>query len=196
MKIFLFDDHELFARSIQLALQPTFPELEIYTQAHDSLAVVQKGKPEIILMDIHLNHKNGLDEGRLILEHFPKQKLIFLSGYDPIEYIESAKKMGAKGFLSKNGSLEELIHSIQLVDQGHTCFPNYQPSLDPLTDREKQILQLSAQGLSQQAIADQLGIGRRTVASHIQHILEKLQVGSTISAVMKGIELGLIRINI
>lgn len=196
MKIFLFDDHELFAHSIKLALHPYFPDLEIYTQERDNLAVVKKGKPEIILMDIHLNYLNGLDEGRFILEHVPNQKLIFLSGYDPIEYLDTAKKIGAKGFISKNSSLEELINIIKSVHQGRCCFPNYQTHLDPLTDREKQVLQLSAEGLSQQAIAYQLGIGRRTVSSHIQHILEKLQVSSTISAVMKGIELGLIRINV
>lgn len=196
MKIFLFDDHELFAHSIQLALHPSFPNITIYTQAHDILSVVKVGRPDIILMDIHLNQKNGLEEGRLILEHFPHQKLIFLSGYDPIEYLDTAKKSGAKGFISKNSSLEELTDSIHTVSQGKEVFPNYQQLPEKLTAREKEILQLSAEGLSQQAIAEQLAIGRRTVSTHIQHTLEKLQVNSTISAIMKGIELGIIRINI
>lgn len=196
MKIVLFDDHELFAHSIKLALLPFFQQLESYTDVDDVLDIIKKEKPDIVLMDIHLKDKNGLDVGAKILQQYPEQKLIFLSGYDYVAYLDFAKSIGASGFINKNRSLDELVASIQAVAQGKEIFPNYQKSLDELTPKEKEVLQLSAEGFSQQAIAEQLLISRRTVSTHLQHVLEKLQVNSTISAVMKGIELGLIRIKI
>lgn len=107
---------------------------------------------------------------------------------------EEAIKMGAKGFVNKTSSVEDLVTKIHLVNGGDTIFPEYEKIYVSLTKTEKEILQLVAQGKSQQEIAEIIYSSRRTVSTHMQHILNKLNVHSTVSAVVRGIELGVITI--
>lgn len=196
MKIILFDDHELFAKSIELALKQDFDDFLVYDQNVSFLEIVQTEQPDIVLMDIHMGTKNGIEEGKKLLTELPDLKLIFLSGYSLVEYHEEAIKMGAKAFINKSSSLSELVMKIKLVAEGNTIFPAYEKTPEELTAREKEILQLVAEGKSQQEIADIIFASRRTVSTHMQHILEKLQVNSTVSAIVRGIELGIVRINL
>ena len=196
MKLILFDDHQLFSHSLELALQNEFEEFLTYNQHADCLAIIEKEQPDIILMDIHLEEKNGIEEGRKILATYPDMSLIFLSGYGLTEYHEQAIQMGAKAFINKNSSIVDLVRTIHLVQAGQTIFPKYQKMTNELTSREKKILQLAADGKTQQEIADILFSSRRTISTHMQHILEKLNVHSTVSAIVRGIELGIIRVHL
>lgn len=194
MKIILFDDHELFSKSLELALQDKIESFETYSHPNHIQQIIKDKKPNLILMDIHMGEFNGLDIAKELLQLYPDLKIVFLSGYDLIEYHNEAIKMGAKGFINKNVSIQELENKINLVLGGTILFPHYDRDPNPLTDREKEVLQLLAKGLKQQEIAEQLFISRRTVNNHIQSINEKFYVNSSLSAIVRGIQLGIVRI--
>ncbi|BAO05633.1 MULTISPECIES: response regulator transcription factor [Enterococcus] len=194
MKIILFDDHELFLQSLELYLRKYFDHFVTCNHRKDCLEVVKQEKPDIVLMDIRLGEKNGLEEGEKILKLFPETKLMFLSGSTLIRNYEEAINMGAKAFVNKTSSVEDLVTKIHLVNGGDTIFPEYEKIYVSLTKTEKKILQLVAQGKSQQEIAEIIYSSRRTVSTHMQHIFNKLNVHSTVTAVVRGIELGIITI--
>ncbi|CAD5901014.1 conserved hypothetical protein [Carnobacterium maltaromaticum] len=196
MKIILFDDHQLFSKSVELALKEKFDLFTSYNHKVDILKTIEKEKPDIVLMDIHMGEKNGIEEGKQVLITYPHLKLIFLSGYALTEYHEEAIKMGAKAFINKSCSLDELVTKVELVNRGNTIFPQYEKNIEELTEREKEILQLVANGYNQQEIAEKTFSSKRTISTHMQHILEKLCVHSTVSAIVRGIELGIVKIKL
>ncbi len=196
MKIILFDDHELFSEGLKEVLKKNAINLLTYHPRVYFDHIVKKEVPDLILLDIHLGEKHGILEGKRLLKDYPKLKIIFLSGFPLINYCEEAKDMGAKGFIHKCCSVEELLHKIHLVYYGNTVFPNYENLVDQLTTKEKEILQLLAEGYTQQEVAHKITVSKRTVATHLQHVFSKLDVHSTISAIVRGIELGIVRIRI
>lgn len=193
MKIILFDDHELFAKSLEISLKNNISNFETFTSPENIIQIITEKDPDMLLMDIHMGEFNGLDVSREILQIFPSLKIVFLSGYDLIEYHNEAIKLGAKGFINKSISIPDLIQKINLVLGGATIFPHYEQETESLTNREKEVLQLAAKGLKQQEIADQLYISRRTVNNHIQMINEKFYVNSTVAAIVRGIQLGIVK---
>ncbi len=149
--------------------------------------------PDILLIDINLGtltEEDGLLLARRLTKRFPEQKIVILSGYNLPVYRQEAKRIGAKGFISKDVEPAELLHILLSVEKGNTCFPREEIFLDALTDREKKVLELVAKGARRKEIAEQLFISERTVSNHLQHIFEKLQVTSTIEAIAKAIQLG------
>ncbi|MHC5227847.1 response regulator transcription factor [Enterococcus sp. LJL99] len=194
MKIILFDDHELFAKSLEISLKDQITSFETYVSPENIVQIVSEKKPDMLLMDIHMGEFNGLHVSRELLVTFPELKIVFLSGYDLLEYHNEAIKMGAKGFINKNVSLNDLLAKINLVLGGATIFPKYEQESEPLTNREKEVLQLAAKGMKQQEIANQLYISRRTVNNHIQTINEKFYVNSTVAAIVRGIQLGIVQV--
>lgn len=194
MHIMLFDDHKLFAKSLEISMSASVSKFETFTTPVNMMAILEKVLPDIILMDIHMGDYNGLDLARSVLKKYPCQKIIFLSGYDLVEYHNEAIKMGARGFINKNISIHELVEQIQRVAGGGIIFPSYDVEIEPLTGREKEVLQLTAEGLKQQEVADKLFISRRTVNNHIQTINDKFSVNSTVAAIVRGIELGIVKL--
>lgn len=195
MKLILFDDHELFARSLEFAIKKYVTTFEIYTSPENIVEIVKNKQPDLLLLDIHMGSYNGLEIARELLTHYPDLKILFLSGYDLIEYHNEAIKMGSKGFINKNVAIHDFMDKINVVAGGGTIFPKYHCGIEPLTPREKEVLQLAAEGLKQQEIAEKLFISRRTVNNHIQTINEKFYVNSTIAAIVRGIELGIVTLN-
>ena len=197
MKILLIDDHKLFAKSLEIVMVSHVERFICYHTPENLIEIVTKEQPDVVLLDIHMGDYNGLDVCRELLQQHPNTKVVFLSGYNLYEYQREARRMGAKGFLDKNMSVEHLIQSIQKIHSGGTIFiqdPEEPVIADELTAREKQILQYASNGETQQAIADMLGISRRTVNNHLMSINEKLMVNSTVAAIVKGIELGIIKL--
>ncbi|MGM0126417.1 two-component system, NarL family, secretion system response regulator SalR [Enterococcus sp. AZ194] len=193
MNIVMVDDHELFAKSIEFILSGLAKTFTYCSHEEEIIQFVKQRPCDLVFMDIHLKDKNGLEIGAELLKELPDLKLVFLSGYDLAEYHNQAIGLGAKGFLNKNTAPDEFIDKISRIKEGETIFPkNEHEYTDQLTDREKEILQAAASGLTQQEIADTLFISRRTVNNHLQAINEKLSVNSTISAIVRGIELGLV----
>lgn len=197
MKVLLVDDHALFAKSLSIALCD-FPKIEQFSSTKDiqNLEELIVGElPDILLIDINLGgltDEDGLMLTKHLLEHFPEQKIVILSGYNLPVYRKEAKRIGAKGFISKDVEPDELLRILLMVNDGAIHFPREEVFIEDLTEGEKKVLELVATGSKRKDIAEQLFISERTVSNHLQHIFEKLQVGSTIEAVTKAIQLGYI----
>lgn len=199
MRVLLVDDHTLFAKSLSIALCD-LPEIEQFSSTKDIKNLEQQivaELPDILLIDINLGKltdEDGLMLTQHLLERFPEQKIIILSGYNVPVYRKEAKRIGAKGFISKEVEPNELLRILLKVEDGGTYFPREEVLLEDLTENEKRVLELVARGIKRKEIAEQLYISERTVSNHLQHIFEKLQVGSTVEAVMKAMRMGYITI--
>ena len=195
INILLIDDHALFSKSLEIALSD-YPEIKTFQSIHDISLLgkfIAEDAPDILLMDINLKNissEDGLELAKQILSNYPEQKIVILSGYDLPVYRNEAKKIGAKGFISKNTEPEKLIAFLSQIMQGKLVFNGSVPFLEELTDCEKQILQLIADGRKRKEIAGTLSISERTLSNHLQHIFEKLDVSSSVEAVTKAIQLG------
>ena len=195
INILLIDDHALFSKSLEIALSD-YPEIKTFKSIHDISLLdkfIEEDAPDILLMDINLKNissEDGLELAKQILSNYPEQKIVILSGYDLPVYRNEAKKIGAKGFINKNTEPEKLIAFLSQIMQGKFIFNGSIPFLEELTDCEKQILQLIADGRKRKEIAGTLYISERTLSNHLQHIFEKLDVSSSVEAVTKAIQLG------
>ena len=195
INILLVDDHALFSKSLEIALSD-YPEIKTFKSINDISLLdkfIEEDAPDILLMDINLKNissEDGLELAKQILSNHPEQKIVILSGYDLPVYRNEAKKIGAKGFINKNTEPEKLIAFLSQIMQGKFIFNGSIPFLEELTDCEKQILQLIADGRKRKEIAGTLYISERTLSNHLQHIFEKLDVSSSVEAVTKAIQLG------
>lgn len=195
MRVLLVDDHALFAKSLSVALSD-FPEIDQFSSTKDIQNLenhIAAKQPDILLIDINLGgltNEDGLTLTQHLLKHFPEQKIVILSGYDLPVYRKEAKRIGAKGFVSKDVEPDELLHILMAINNGGAYFPQEKIFIEDLTDREKKVLELVSAGIKRKEIAEQLFISERTVSNHLQHIFEKLQVGSAVEAVTKAIQMG------
>lgn len=195
MNVYLLDDHALFSKSLEIAFQPMSITLTSFTEPNSFFYKMKFTLPDLILLDIHIGELSGFDIAKEILEKFPNQKIVFLSGFNLVSYRNEAIKSGAWGLLSKCTTIEKIYDDLTKIHQGINLLPKKISSVDvTLSKREKQILTLASEGFKQREIADFLYISRRTVNNHLMSINEKLNVTSTISAVIKAIELGMIRV--
>ena len=197
INILLVDDHALFSKSLEIALSD-YPGIEAFDSINDVSQLdnfIVSKEPDIILMDINLKNissEDGLELAKQILSRYPEQKIVILSGYDLPVYRSEAKKIGAKGFVNKNIEPEKLVSILSKIMKGIIYFDREIPFIEGLTDSEKQIIQLIAEGQKRKDIASTLYISERTLSNHLQHIFEKLDVTSAVEAVTKAIQLGYI----
>lgn len=195
MRVLLVDDHTLFAQSLAIALSD-FPSVEKFSNVRsiDEIeTVLEKDSPDILLMDINLgklSHEDGLLLARRLLQKYPGQKIVILSGYDLPVYRKEAEKLGAKGFISKDIEPDKLLRILESIENGSTYFEHTDNFIEELTETEKQVLRLLSCGVKRKEIAEQLFMSERTVSNHLQHIFEKLGVSSAIEAVTKAIQSG------
>lgn len=194
INILLVDDHALFSKSLEIALSD-YPEITSFKSVNDiSLldSFLETHKPDILLMDINLKNitsEDGLELARQLLRQYPEQKIVILSGYDLPIYRREAEKIGTKGFINKNTEPEKLVSFLSQISQGAVIFNRDISFLEELTDCEKQILRLIADGMKRKEIAAALYISERTLSNHLQHIFEKLGVTSSVEAITKAIQM-------
>lgn len=200
MKILLIDDHYLIGKSLELTLT-TYPSIHAFKHLIDpSLAIetIACYQPDLVLMDIHMGAINGINLGKEILQTFPI-KLVFLSGFDLLEYHDQTQKIGAYGFFDKSCSIDWLVAQLEKIHFHHEkIFPlkNTDAMLPSLSPREREILQRLAQGEKQTAIAQELAISERTVRNHLYTINNKLGTTSALTSVVKAIELGVVQVRV
>lgn len=191
----MVDDHTLFAKSLAIALSD-FHEIEQFSSTRDVAhleTILGQEAPDVLLLDINLGtltDEDGLLLTKHILARFPAQKTVILSGYNLPVYRKEAKRLGARGFISKDIEPEELLRILLFIQEGGRYFPQEAAMLEDLTESERQILKRVAAGAKRKEIAGQLLISERTVSNHLQNIFDKLQVTSTVEAVTKAIQLG------
>jgi len=212
IRIVLVDDQTLVRQGIRSLLQLA-ADMAIVGEAGDgdeALAVIAREKPDVVLLDVRMPKKNGLDVLRELKTHNPVPPVILLTTFDDDEALLAAVRAGAKGYLLKDVSLEQLTDGIRAVAAGGTVirpavtervlrglehmprdFEALSPP-EPLTKREIEILRLMAGGYSNREIADALGTAEGTVKNHASSILSKLGVRDRTRAVLKAIELGYI----
>ncbi|MBK6345279.1 MAG: response regulator transcription factor [Bacteroidales bacterium] len=205
IKVLLVDDHTIVRDGIK-ALLTGQDDINIKGEAsngRDLLSLMKSAEADIILLDISLPDCSGIDLCESIQQDYPGTKVLFLSMYTTEEYIFNAIKAGAQGYLPKNISQSELLLAIRTISQGseyfsesisNTILKSYikkakdkEPeTLNPensLSKREFEILKLFAEGLSNPQIAEQLFISTRTVESHKNHIMQKLNLKSAVDLV-------------
>lgn len=204
IKLLIVDDHSIFRQGLSEIIKAQ-KNLKVVGEAKDSeecLAVYQKVKPDIVLMDISLPGKNGIETTKEILKINPKQKVVILSMYDDEKHIFEAFQSGASGYFVKTKTVPELFKIIDAVDKEGTSVPRALTSklLDgikkhahpqerfKLTEKEINILRLLKQGISNKEIAMHMSTSEKTIKNHLANIFQKLAVENRAQAIVKAIE--------
>ncbi|MBI2188579.1 MAG: response regulator transcription factor [Acidobacteria bacterium] len=212
IRVVLVDDQTLVRRGIRSLLELT-ADIAIVAEAADgdeAVAVIQREKPDVVLLDVRMPKKDGVGVLRELQAAGALPPSILLTTFDDDETLLEGVRAGARGYLLKDVSLEQLTDAIRTVAQGGTMI---RPAVtervmrglehvrrdfdalerpDPLTRREVEILRLMAGGYSNREIADALGTAEGTVKNHTSSILSKLGVRDRTRAVLKALERGYI----
>lgn len=215
IKVLLVDDHQIVRDGI-FALLIKEHDIEIVGEASNGDELFEKLKfikPDIIILDISLPKMSGIEIAGILSKDFPDIRIIVFSSYTDEETIFKSIRAGAKGFLPKDSMREDLVEAIKKVNQGFEYLSDKIPNtilmdyikkagsqeekfnnskLSSLTKREREILKLIAEGMSYKEIGNELFISVRTVETHKNNILQKLELKSTIELVKFAIKNDLI----
>ena len=212
IRILIVDDH-LVVREGLRALIDVQPDMELVGEAADGVEAVQKARslqPDVILLDLVMPRKGGLDAIGEIKEENPDTRIMVLTSFAEDDKVFPAIKAGALGYLLKDSSAQELLQAIRDVYRGEPTMhptiarklmrelqrpPELPPTEDPLTEREVEVLKFVAQGLSNREIADILVISERTVRTHVTNILSKLHLANRTQAALYALREGLARLD-
>ena len=214
IQLLIVDDHPALRRGL-IALIQHEPDLTVVAEASNGIEAVEKAhalQPDVILMDLALPRKNGLEAIREICADCPEIKILVFSSFSDGDRILAAMQAGAIGYLTKDGTPQEIFDAIRAVHQGKpTLNPQVELSLlhqiqynhveddlafGSLTVREIEILRWLAQGLTNGAIAKNAEIKEGTVRSHISNLLNKLGLSNRAQAAIYAIRKGLIDLNV
>jgi DNA-binding NarL/FixJ family response regulator len=208
IRLLLVDDHPVVRKGIRSCLE-RYEQLIIVGEAADGLEAVTKAKqllPDIVLLDIDMPHMSGLAATEVLRQDLPQIKVLILSMHQRAEYLVQILQAGARGYVSKETSPEDLVRAIEMINAGEAFFsPEIArmalnrfvqgngdgPTLERLTSRERAVLVLVAEGLSNKEISTNLAVGVRTVETHRERIMRKLGIhsvaGLTRFAIAKGL---------
>jgi DNA-binding NarL/FixJ family response regulator len=212
IRILVADDHAIVRRGLVslLSLNKSFEVIGEVTDGRMAVEQALEKRPDVVLMDIGMPVLNGLEATEQLNKLAPDVKVLVLSAYDNEEYIDRVAKSGAMGYVLKNSSVEQLSEAIVTVDNGQKYFSppittilvDRYNKLSPvaeqternsrLTQRERQVLQLLAEGKSHREIAEHLFIAVRTVDTHTNNIMQKLEIHDTAGLVTYAIKNGII----
>lgn len=215
MRVLIVDDQSMI-RAGFAALLDAQEDIHVVGTAEDGdgiLDVVRQTKPDVVLMDIRMPKVNGLEATRVVLgQPGDVPKILMLTTFDADEYVFSALRAGASGFLLKDATPEELVHAVRVVAAGDallspqitkTLISDYvaQPAVPPqapamenlLTERELDVTRLVARGYSNGEIAESLFLAEQTVKTHVSRILNKLDLRDRVQIVVSAYESGLVR---
>lgn len=213
IRILLADDHALIRSGIATLLQGN-ADFSIIGEAKDGEEAVQKAKelnPDVVVIDLSMPKLSGVEATKIIKKKFPNIRVLVLTMHENEEYVYQILKSGAGGYVLKSAGKEELSSAIRAVARGEKFFsPRVSQIMAegylrraeedelirrqedvPLTRREKEILALVANGLTNQQIADQLYISPRTVDTHRTNIMQKLDIHDVVNLVRYAIEHGI-----
>lgn len=216
IKIVVVEDHHLLRQGIMKILDFE-SDFKILGQAENGLEaceLVEKHKPDVVLMDINMPKMNGIEATAWIKENYPCTKIIILTIHDGDEYIFEAIKLGAEGYMLKDIEGHKIVEGIRNVHTGDAFIhpsltvklfkelqrsyketsPQVVNNVYELSDRELEVYQLMAEGMSNKEIGDSLGISEKTVKNHVSRVFRKLGVYDRTQAVVKGIKKGFVKV--
>jgi hypothetical protein len=190
VKVFIVDDHYMVIEGIRTLLQD---QKDIVLMGHASnaescLSFIQNAAPDVILMDISMPGKNGIDLCKEVRERYPSVFVIGLSTFNQFTYVDDMLRNGASGYLLKNATKQEITEAIHTVakgkiymsDEAANTLKNASPHESPvLTRRENEILRLIAEGLANPQIAEKLFLSISTVDTHRKSLMRKLNIKNT-----------------
>jgi DNA-binding NarL/FixJ family response regulator len=208
IRVLLADDHHIVRAGVRQLIESA-KDLEVIAEAGDgeeAQALIQQHTPDVAVLDIQMPKASGIEVTRWVRSHLPEVGVLILTAYDDDPYVMAVLQAGANGYVLKTGQADELIRAVRDVHEGKSALdPNITRKLmsnifkgadkkivEPLTDRELDVLRLAAKGYTNRAIGVQLSISDRTVQGHLAHIFAKLQATSRTEAVMRAVFLGLI----
>jgi two-component system, NarL family, response regulator NreC len=211
-RILLADDHTLMRQGLRHILEG-HADFEIVAEASSGIEAVEAArefKPDVAVVDVAMKELNGIEATAQMLKHSPHTAVLILSMYSDERYVMRAVKAGARGYLLKNSAGDELIQAILAVQKGTAFFSpavaqifqngsarlkdarEMNDRFELLTDRERQIYQLLAEGNSNKDIANRLGLSLHTVETHRWRLMEKLDLHSTADLVLSAVRRGLV----
>src|ERR1700733_30392 len=203
IRILIADDHYIVRMGL-VALVSTESDMEVVAEAaggNEALELFAKYLPDLLLLDLRMPDKNGIQTIVEIREKFPEARILVLSAFDGDEDIYRALHAGAQGYVLKNTTGDKLVPALRTVASGQNWIPKDVASQlalrkmrEQLTTREVEVLSELAKGLANKEIADTLNISEHTVKDHLKSILGKLQVADRTEAVTTAIQRGIIHL--
>jgi DNA-binding NarL/FixJ family response regulator len=210
LRLLIADDQPLMRAGFRAVLEAT-GEMEVVAEAADgneAIAAVRANRPDVVLMDIRMPNLDGIEA----IRRLPHQRILVLTTFGLDEYIVEALRAGASGFITKDVPAEELVRAVRIVAAGDALLTpgvtrqlldrvarrlpapvaGGPQQLSELTDREREVLELLARGMSNAEIADALVVGEATVKTHVSNVLMKLGLRDRVQAVVLAYEIGLV----
>ena len=193
ISVLIADDHEVVREGLRLSLLRS-PQIRVVGEAPDgetAIALTERRRPDVVIMDLRMPGMDGIEATEEILKRVPETAVIVFTAYSERALLSRSLESGAKGYILKEAPHETLLRAIEKVAGGDTFVdPALMPNLiqgrdggDSLTQREREILQLLADGMSNADVAQRLFISQETVKSHVRHILVKLEADTRTQAV-------------
>jgi DNA-binding NarL/FixJ family response regulator len=213
-RVLIADDHGLLREGIKALLRAA-DDIEVVGEAEDgeeAIREVRRLGPDVVLMDVAMPGLGGLEAALMIRKEKPESRILVLTQYDDREYVSRFLKAGVSGYVLKKAAASELVAAIRAVRRGGLVLdpgiareavaesgrPHGAVRVDDpyesLTDREKQVLKLVAEGSSNKEIAETLGISVKTAMAHREHLMEKLDVHSRTELIRFALRRGVIRV--
>ena len=189
----IVDDHEVVREGLRLALSRS-PHIRVVGEASDgatAVALAERRRPDLVIMDVRMPGMDGLEATKILTERVPETAVLIFTAYSERSLVSRGLESGAKGYILKEAPHATLLRAIEKVVGGEGYLdPALMPAFltgkdrdDMLTQREREILQLLADGMSNADVASRLFISQETVKSHVRHILTKLEADTRTHAV-------------
>ena len=212
IRILLADDHTMMRQGLRHILE-SHADFEVVAEASSGIEAVQAANdhhPDVAIVDVAMKELNGIEATAQILKHSPHTAVLILSMYSDERYVLRSVKAGARGYVLKNSAGDELVQAILTVQKGTAFFSpavarifqngfarlkdarETNDRYDLLTDRERQIYQLLAEGNSNKDIANRLGLSLHTVETHRWRLMEKMDLHSTAELVLSAVRRGMV----
>jgi DNA-binding NarL/FixJ family response regulator len=212
IRILLADDHTVVRKGLRLLLesQPDFQVIADAADGRETVALAEQLTPDVVVMDVAMPGLNGIEAARQISAKLPHTAIVFLSMHSDEGYVLKALKSGARAYLLKDSAENDLINAVKAVREGKAFFSpaiskmlieDYmrqmqlravEDSYDLLTTREREILQLFAEGKNNKDVANMLNLSLYTVETHRSNILKKLNLHSTAELILYAVRKGVI----
>jgi DNA-binding NarL/FixJ family response regulator len=208
VRVVIADDHPIFRDGLVTAVG-TLDGIEVVGEAGTGAEAVRAAvelAPDVVVMDLHMPEMNGIEATRQIAEAAPGTAVLVLTMLEDDESVFAAMRAGARGYLVKGAERRDIARALEAVGRGEiifgpavaervlAAFTSGAPRLGPfpeLTEREREILDLVARGLTNQAIASRLVLSDKTVRNHVSNIFMKLRVGDRATAIVRAREAGM-----